>query len=77
MSQDRPNRHTARAWQVLWFLVHLTAVYAIAKFVTPWLAGWTHGTLLPLLQHPSSFGRFEFFFSHILALSFIPAFLSG
>jgi hypothetical protein len=29
------------------------------------------------LQHPSSSGRFEFLFSHILALSFIPAFLSG
>ena len=75
--QDRPDRHSARGWQVLWFLVHLAAVYTIVKFVTPWLAGWTHGTLLPQLQHPTSSGRFEFFFSHILAFSFIPAFLSG
>lgn len=65
-------------WQVLWFLLHLTAVYAIVKFVTPWLAGWTRGTLLPLvLQRPASSIRFEFLYSHLLALSFVPAFLAG
>jgi hypothetical protein len=74
---DGPDTHSARGWQVLWFLVHLAAVYTIVKFVTPWLAGWTRGTLLPLLQHPTSSGRFQFFFSHILAFSVIPAFLSG
>jgi hypothetical protein len=77
LPQDRPDRPSANGWQVLWFLVHLAAVYAIVQVVTPWLAGWTHGTLLPLLRHPTSSGRFEFFFSHILAFSFIPAFLSG
>jgi len=77
LSQDGPDRHSARGWQILWFLAHLAAVYAIVKFVTPWLAGWTRGTLLPLLQHPTSSGSFEFFFSHVLAFSFIPAFLSG
>src|ERR1700691_3623728 len=70
--------HSAGGWQVLWFLLHLAAVYASAGFLTPWLAGWTRGTLLPLLQqHPASSGRFQFLFSHILAFSFIPAFLSG
>jgi len=29
------------------------------------------------LQHPTSFGSFEFLFSHVLAFSFIPAFLFG
>ncbi len=77
LRQDRPDGRSARDWQVLWFFIHLAAVYAIAEFVTPWLAGWTHGTLLPQLQHPTSSGRFEFFFSHIFAFSFIPAFLSG
>ena len=74
--EDRPRRNVG-LWQILWFLVHLAAVYAIVKFCTPWLAGWTRGTLLPLLQHPTSSGSFEFFFSHIFAFSFIPAFLAG
>jgi hypothetical protein len=73
----RPTRQGVGGWQVLWFLPHLAAVYALVEFLTPWLAGWTHGTLLPLLQHPTSSGRFEFLFSHILVLSFIPAFFSG
>lgn len=77
LSQDRPDIRGANGWQVLWFLFHLAAVYAIVQFVTPWLAGWTHGTLLPLLRQPTPSGRFEFFFSHILVFSFIPAFLSG
>jgi hypothetical protein len=63
--------------QILWLLVHLAAVYAIVNFVTPWLAGWARGRLLPLLHHPSSSGSFEFFFSHVFAFSFIPAFLTG
>jgi hypothetical protein len=75
---DRPAKYTAGSWQVLWFLLHLTAVYAIVKFVTPWLAGWTHGTLLPLLFHRrASSSSFEFLFSHVFAFSAVPAFVSG
>jgi ABC-type multidrug transport system permease subunit len=77
LSEDTAVRHSAGGWQILWFLLHLTAVYAMVKFCTPWLAGWTRGTLLPLLQTPTSSGRFEFLFSHILAFSFIPAVLFG
>ncbi len=76
-SEDKPVGYTAGGWQILWFLLHLTAVYAIVKFFTPWLAGWTRGTVLPLLQHPTSSSRFEFLYSHILALSFVPAFFAG
>jgi hypothetical protein len=77
-SPDTPDTHSAGGWQVLWFLLHLAAVYALVEFFTPWLAGWTRGTLLPLLQqHPTSSGRVQFLFSHVLALSFVPAFLSG
>jgi hypothetical protein len=76
-SQERTVRQTKGGWQILWFLFHLAAVYATVKFCTPWLAGWTRGTLLPLLQLPASSGRFEFLFSHVFAFSFIPAFLLG
>lgn len=65
-------------WSALWFVPHLVAVYILANFCAPQLAGWTHNTLLPfLLQRPVSSGRFEFGFSHLLAFSFIPAFLTG
>src|SRR5208337_1722827 len=77
LSQERPARHSASGWQVLWFLLHVAAVYAIVELCAPWLAGWTRGTLLPLLRHPTSSGSFEFLFSHIFAFSFIAAFLSG
>jgi hypothetical protein len=73
----RPVRNGVSGWQVLWLPLHLAAVYVLVEFFTPWLAGWTRGSLLPLLQRPTSSGRFEFLFSHILALSFVPAFLSG
>lgn len=76
--EDKPARYTAGGWQLLWFLLHLTLVYAIVKFFTPWLAGWTRGTAIPLLlQHPASSSRFEFLYSHLLALSFVPAFFAG
>ena len=67
----------ASGWHVLWFPLHVAAVYAITNFCTPWLAGWTRGTLLPLLQHPTSSSSFEFLFSHLLAFSFVPAFAAG
>ncbi len=74
--EARPSRDSA-GWQVLWFLLHVAAVYAITIFCTSWLAGWTRGTLLPLLQQPSSLNSFEFLFSHIFAFSFLPAFVVG
>lgn len=76
-SRDEAVRHSAGFWEVLWFFVHLAVVYGIAIYLTPWVAAWTRGTLLPLLRQPTSSGRFEFFFSHILAFSFIPALLAG
>jgi len=59
------------------FFVHLTAVYVIVNFCTPWLAGWTRGRLLPFLGHPTSSGGLEFLFTHIFAFSFFPALLAG
>jgi hypothetical protein len=76
--EDKPASYAAGGWQLLWFLLHLAVVYAIVKFFTPWLAGWTRGTALPLLlQHSTPSSRFEFLYSHLLALSFVPAFFAG
>jgi hypothetical protein len=68
---------TKAGWQILWFFVHLAVVYAIAKFCTPWLSGWTSGRLLPVLQIHTSSSRFEFLFSHLFAFSFVPALAAG
>ena len=76
LSQARPAEN-AGGWQVLWFLFHVAVVYAITTFCTTWLAGWTRGTLLPLLQRPTSSSSFEFLFSHLLVFSFVPAFAVG
>ncbi|MGB6384185.1 MAG: hypothetical protein WBD25_17085 [Terriglobales bacterium] len=70
-------RQSGGAWQILWYLLHLAAVYTIVEFCAPWLAGWTRGILLPLLQHPTSSSRFEYLYSHLFAFSFIPSFLAG
>jgi hypothetical protein len=78
LRQQTPSRKTAAGSQILWFFPHVAAVYLIVHFCTPWLAAWTRGTLLPLLQMPSnSSSGFEFFFSHLFVFSFVPAFLAG
>jgi hypothetical protein len=74
-AEDKPAGHSKSGWQALWFLLHLA--YALVKFCTPWLAGWTAGKVLPLLQHPTSSGPFQFLFSHLFGFSFFPAFLLG
>jgi hypothetical protein len=72
-----PGADHVDGWQILWFLLDLAAVYVLVELIVPWLIGWTHNSLLPILQHPFRSGRFEFAYSHILAFSFIPAFLLG
>jgi hypothetical protein len=76
-SQEKPVGHVGVAWQILWFLLHLAAVYSVVKICTPLLARWTRDTLLPLLQHPSSSGRFEYLYSHLFGFSFVPGFVAG
>jgi hypothetical protein len=75
--QDGTTQQRTAGWQILWVPVHLAAIYTIVFFCAPWLAGWTHGRLLPLLGYPTTSSRFEFFHSHILAFSFLPAFIGG
>jgi hypothetical protein len=78
MLQANTAKKAAMSWQILWFLPHVAAIYVIVQFCTPWLAGWTRGRLLPLLQMPSkSSSGFEFLFSHLFVFSFVPAFLAG
>jgi hypothetical protein len=76
-SEPRPATGNSVIWQPVRFLLHLSAVYAIAKYGVPWLSAWTRGTLLPFLQRPTSSSSFEFLFSHIVALSLIPALIAG
>lgn len=76
-SQVKVNEKSRINWQILWFFPHVIVLYGVVNFCTAWLAGWTHGTLLPLLEHPSSSSYFEFFYSHLLIFSVIPAFVSG
>lgn len=76
-SRDKLPWHSASGWQILWFLLHLAAVYAIVKFCTAWLAGWTRGTFLPLVGQPTTSSGFEFLFSHLFVFSSIPAFAAG
>jgi len=76
-AEDKRAEHSGMGWQALWFLVHLAAVYALVRFCTPWLSGWTARKVLPLLQYPTPLGPFQFFFSHLFGFSFFPAFLLG
>ena len=64
-------------WDVAWFMVHLALVYLIATDLTPWLGGWVQRSLLPELGWPKSVSGFQFLFSHLLVLSFVPAFVTG
>jgi hypothetical protein len=64
-------------WQIVRFLLHLAAIYAIASSCPPRLAGWTRSFLLPLLKMPTASSSFQFLFSHIFAFSFIPALIAG
>jgi hypothetical protein len=64
--------------QGLRYVLHLLAVYAIVRFVTVWIAGWTHGTFLPAIQqHSPTVSSFQFVFSHLFAFSFFPALIVG
>ena len=76
-SKEGSATNDASGWQILWFVVELAAIYVLVELIVPWLAGWTRNTLLPILQHTTSSGRFQFLFSHIFELSFIPAFVLG
>ena len=65
------------AWQILWFILHTAVVYGIVKYIPLPLAAWVRNTFLHPTQTYSLSGGFDFFFSHLLAITFIPASLIG
>ena len=79
--EERPirTRATSRlvSWQVLWFCLHLGAVYVLAKFCTPALAGWVNRTLLPGFGYATSPSSLGLLFSHLFVFACIPAFIAG
>ena len=58
-------------------ILHLTIVYFIARFCTPWLLDRTYYTILPILLRRPSPVSFQFFFSHLFAFSFVPGIIGG
>jgi hypothetical protein len=60
--------------QVVYFALHVVAVYALANISTPWLSGFVHGQVLPVIQqHPPAISSFQFLFSHLFMFSFLPS----
>lgn len=76
---DRQDTQTTASlgWQAIRFLLHLAAVYLVAAFVPEHIAGWTYRNLFPALQIHTNRSSFEFFYTHLLFFSFVPAFLTG
>lgn len=73
----RDSSKSVVGWQIVRFLLHLAAIYAIASSCPTRLAGWTKASLLPLLKMPTESSSFQFLFSHIFEFSFIPAVIAG
>lgn len=63
------------AWQGI---LHVAAIYILARLFTPWSLDVAFSRVLPLLLgHPSGGNPFQFFFSHLLAFSFLPGLIAG
>ena len=66
--------YKSAVWQGL---LHLAAVYAIARICTPWLLEVTHDDILPLLTGRPARVGFHFFFAHQFAFSIVPGLIAG
>jgi len=63
------------AWQGI---LHVAVIYILARLFTPWLLDVTFSRVLPLvLGHPLGGNPLQFFFSHLLAFSFLPGLIAG
>jgi hypothetical protein len=59
-------------------ILHVAAIYFLARLFTPWLLDVTHDRVIPfLLGHPLGENPFQYFFSHLLAFSILPGFVAG
>lgn len=67
--------HLSAIWQGI---LHLAAVYFIARLCIPWLSGIFYGKALQfLLGHRVGGNPFQFLFSHLLLLSLLTGFAAG
>jgi hypothetical protein len=64
----------AGIWQGI---LHLAAVYAIARICTPWLIELTHNMILPLLTGRAARISPQFLYSHLFTFSFVPGLIAG
>jgi|HubBroStandDraft_3_1064219.scaffolds.fasta_scaffold98465_2 hypothetical protein len=71
-------RATSLGLFLLQFGFHTFAVYMLVRWITPRLAELTYSKISPiLLRRPLAESSIQFFFSHLLAFSFFPAFVAG
>ncbi len=70
---SRPTKPSTAIGRAIQFALHLLIVYAMVNIVTLWLAGFTQGTLLPLMHHPPRGSSLQFAFSHLFQFTFWPA----
>lgn len=62
---------------VLYIALEVFGAYALARLAAPWLAGIIKHQLLPLSGRSIEGTTFEFLFSHLFALCFLPALVIG
>ena len=77
VAQTDVSRRKSFGRTIFQFLLHLAVVYLLAQFAVMWLAAQVHNVILPLLRLPSSEGRFEFAFNHLLLFSLLCGLFSG
>jgi len=86
MDQDQPapvdrvspvNKPGSVARTLGEFLLHLAAVYLLAKFAVLRLSAQAHNVILPLLRLPSHESRLEFAFNHLLLFSVLCGLVAG
>lgn len=62
--------------EALRFALHQAAVYALTTFCIGWFASWVWA-VLPFFSYARSGSSLQFFYSHLLIFSTVPAFLTG
>ena len=59
-------------------ILHLVAIYGVARICPPLLSNFFHDVVYPvLLRRPPGGGSWQFFFSHLFVFSFLPALIVG
>lgn len=62
---------------LVWFIVHLAAIYVSVNVFVPELARWVNRTVFPLLNIPSSASGLVFLYAHLFTFSFFSTFVLG